>query len=402
MLELFKISWRNLFRNPRRTWASLCTVALGAAGLLIYQGFNTGVMNQYRENVIHGYYGYGQVFPPNYYGKVHETPWKLWFENPEQVEQQILTSSVVKQVFPRVSFYSFVVKGGITLGGKGEGVIPARENSFFTAMNFIQGHDLQAPDQIILGKGLAQSLDAKVGDVVTLLTQTVNGQLNGADLTVAGIFFTGKQVIDDSFYRVDLSQAQQLLDTNRVEMFSLATTGVESWTKAAEDIHKANPALEAVPFEVLDKNYYQNSVDFLNAQFSFIRTIILVIVAMGIFNVISTGLLERAGEIGALRANGERRYRLYKILMIENALLGILGGVLGILLAFIVNKTLLAKGIPMPPAPGITRQFFVFLEILPSHYTQALLLPMLATLLASLWPVWKLLRKTIPELLRST
>lgn len=402
MLELFKISWRNLFRNPRRTWASLCTVALGAAGLLIYQGFNTGVMNQYRENVIHGYYGYGQVFPQNYYGKVHETPWKLWFENPEQAEQQIRTSSAVKQVFPRVSFYSFVVKGGITLGGKGEGVIPDRENAFFTAMNFIEGHDLQAPDQIILGKGLAQSLDAKVGDVVTLLTQTVNGQLNGADLTVAGIFFTGKQIIDDSFYRVDLKQAQQLLDTNRVEMFSLATAGVESWPQVERDIRKANPALEAVPFEILDKNYYQNSVDFLNAQFSFIRSIILVIVAMGIFNVISTGLLERAGEIGALRANGEKRSRLYKILMIENALLGVLGGLLGIVIAVVVNKTLLAKGIPMPPAPGITRQFFVFLEILPSHYTQALLLPMLATLLASLWPVWKLLRKTIPELLRST
>lgn len=402
MLELLKISWRNLFRNPRRTWASLCTVALGAAGLLIYQGFNTGVMNQYRENVIHGYYGYGQVFPQNYYGKVHETPWKLWFENPEQAEQQIRTSSAVKQVFPRVSFYSFVVKGGITLGGKGEGVIPDRENAFFTAMNFIEGHDLQAPDQIILGKGLAQSLDAKVGDVVTLLTQTVNGQLNGADLTVAGIFFTGKQIIDDSFYRVDLKQAQQLLDTNRVEMFSLATAGVEAWPQVEQDIRKANPALEAVPFEILDKNYYQNSVDFLNAQFSFIRSIILVIVAMGIFNVISTGLLERAGEIGALRANGEKRSRLYKILMIENALLGVLGGLLGIVIAVIVNKTLLAKGIPMPPAPGITRQFFVFLEILPSHYTQALLLPMLATLLASLWPVWKLLRKTIPELLRST
>nr|BFD64100.1 ABC transporter permease [Bdellovibrio sp. HM001] len=402
MLELLKISWRNLFRNPRRTWASLCTVALGAAGLLIYQGFNTGVMNQYRENVIHGYYGYGQVFPQNYYGKVHETPWKLWFENPEEIEQQIRSSSAVTQVFPRVSFYSFIVKGGITLGGKGEGVIPERENTFFTEMNFIEGHDLQGQDQIILGKGLAESIDAKAGDVVTLLTQTVNGQLNGADLTVAGIFFTGKKIIDDSFYRVDLKQAQQLLDTQRVEMFSLATKGVETWSQVDSDLRKANPQLEAVPFEILDKNYYQNSVDFLNAQFSFIRSIILVIVAMGIFNVISVGLLERAGEMGALRANGEKRSRLFKILMIENSLLGILGGFLGICLAVLVDKTLLSKGIPMPPAPGITRQFFVFLDIQAGHYIQALLLPMIATVLASLWPVWKLLKKSIPELLRST
>lgn len=402
MFELCKIAWRNLFRNPRRTLASLCTVAFGAAGLLIYQGFNTGVMNQYRENVIHGYYGYGQVFPKDYFGKVHETPWKQWFENPEQVEKDIRSSGAVTEVFPRVSFFSFIVKGGTTLGGKGEGVIPERESKFFTELNFIEGHDLQGPDEIILGKGLAESIDAKVGDTVTLLTQTVHAQLNGADLKVAGIFFTGKKVIDDAFYRLDLKQAQQLLDTNRVEMFALATKGVDYWAQAEKEIHQANANVEAVPFEILDKNYYQNSVDFLNAQFAFIRSIILVIVAMGIFNVISTGLLERAGEMGALRANGEKRSRLFKILVIENALLGILGGFFGVCLAILVDKTLLAKGILMPPAPGITRQFMIFLDIQPSHFTQALLLPMAATIIASLWPILKLLKKSIPDLLRST
>lgn len=402
MMNLLKISWRNLFRNPRRTWASLCTVALGSSGLLIYQGFNSGVMNQYRDNVIHGYYGNGQVFPQNYYGKVHEQPWKKWFENSVEIEKQIRSSKNVTEVFPRISFYSFIVKGGITLGGKGEGVLPERENKFFTEMNFIAGRDLQNSNEIILGKGLAESVDAKVGDTVTLLTQTVNSQLNGADLTVAGIFFTGKKIIDDSFYRVELSQAQQLLDTNKVEMFSLATTGVDDWKKVAQDIHMANSELEAIPFEILDKNYYQNSVDFLNAQFTFIRSIILVIVAMGIFNVISVGLLERAGEVGALRANGEKRSRLFKILILENGLLGLIGGLLGITIAVVINKTLLVKGIPMPPAPGITRQFWVFIEILPSHYVQALLLPMLATVIAGLFPISRLLKKSIPELLRST
>lgn len=401
MWELLKISWRNLFRNPRRTGASLSTVALGAAGLLIYQGFNSGVMNQYRENVIRGYYGNGQVFPQNYYGKVHEQPWKLWFENSAEVEAQIRKASGVTQVFPRVSFYSFIVKGGVTLGGKGEGVIPERENSFFTEMNFISGHDLQNQNEIILGKGLAESIDAKVGDTITLLTQTINGQLNGADLTVAGIFFTGKKVIDDSFYRVELSQAQQLLDTTRVEMFALATTGVEAWPSVEKEIRQINGNLDAIPFEILDKNYYQNSVDFLNAQFAFIRSIILVIVGMGIFNVISVGLLERAGEMGALRANGEKRRRLFKILILENSLLGIVGGGIGLCLAVLVDKTLLAQGIPMPPAPGITRQFMVFLDIMPEHYLQALLLPMLATVVASLYPIIKLLRKSIPDLLRS-
>lgn len=402
MIEILKIAWRNLFRNPRRTAASLITVALGAAGLLIYQGFNSGIMNQYRENVIHGYYGYGQVFPKGYYGKVLEKPWTAWIANPDEVEKQILSAPGVVQAFPRVSFYSFIVKGGITLGGRGEGILPERENQFFNRMNFISGGDLHNEDEIILGKGLAESIDAKAGDTVTLLTQTINGQLNGADLKVAGIFHMGIKAIDDGYYRVHLRQAQRLLDTNRVELFSLATKGVEYWDHVAQGIRKANPDLDPVRFEVLDKVYYQNSVDFLQAQFSFIRLIILLIVALGIFNTIAVGLLERGGEIGALRANGEKRSRLFKILFLENSFLGLIGGGLGIILAVILQKAVLSAGIPMPPGPGVTRHYLIFLEMQPSHYVQALFLPMITAILASCWPVYKLLRKSIPELLRST
>lgn len=402
MKEFFKIAWRNLFRNPRRTAASLFTVGLGAAGLLIYQGFNFGLMNQYRENTIHGYYGYGQVFPKGYYGKVLEKPWTAWVQNPEEVEKQLMSIPNIEQVFPRLSFYSFIVKGGITLGGRGEGVLPERESSFFDRMNYITGGNFTAEDEVILGKGLAESIDAKAGDTVTLLTQTIHGQLNGADLRVAGVFHMGIKAIDDTYFKLHLKQAQKLLDTDRVELFSLATAGVQHWDQISKDLLTKNPNLESVPFDILDKVYYQNSIDFLEAQFGFVRTIILLIVALGIFNTIAVGLLERSGEVGALRANGEKRSRLFKILVTENCMLGLIGGVLGILLAVSIDKIFLAKGIPIPSGPGITRSYSVFIEMKTVHYFQALLLPTLTAVLASCWPVYKLLKKSIPELLRST
>ncbi|MFP5520065.1 MAG: ABC transporter permease [Bdellovibrionia bacterium] len=402
MKEISFLAWRNLFRNPRRTLASLITVAFGAAGLLIYQGFNNGIMNQYRENTIHGYYGYGQVMPKNYYGKVRENPWEKWLNEPQTTEQFLKSIPQIKEVFPRVTLFSFLVNKGITLAGKGEGVLPERENSFFNQMNFIQGNNLQNEFDIILGKGLAESLNVKIGDTVTLLTQTINGQLNGADLQVVGVFHMGQKSIDDTFFRVHLKQAQSLLDTQKVELFSLATTGVSDWKKIADQISNSPQDIEAIPFEVLDKTYYQNSVDFLDAQFSFIRTIILLIVALGIFNTIAVGLLERAGEIGALRANGEKKSRLTKIFLFESALLGVIGGILGIILALVVDVTLLSRGIPMPPGPGITRQFLIYLEHSPAHFLQALLLPTLATVIASLLPIRNLLKRSIPDLLRST
>ncbi len=401
MSDLLKLSWRNLFRNPRRTFASLITVAFGTAGLLVFQGFNTGIMNQYRENTIRGYYGYGQVFTEGYYGKVSENPWQSWISDWQAVDQKLKSQANILETFPRLSFYAFLNVNGVNLAGRGEGVLAERENDFFNQLNFIKGGNIQKDDDIILGKGLADSLGAKVGDGITVLTQTVHGQVNATDLEVAGIFHMGIKAIDDQYFRLALSQAQSLMDTDRVELFSLKTSGVDEWPLVERQVKEATPGLEAIRFEVLDKVYYQNSVDFLAAQFAFIRMIIFLIVALGIFNTIAVGLLERGGEIGALRANGETRKRLFQILSLESGLIGILGGVLGVILALVAWLGL-AGGIPMPPGPGITRQYLIYLEIMPSHMIQAITLPILATLAASYFPIRKLLRKTIPDLLRST
>lgn len=398
---VLKLAWRNLFRNTRRTSASLVTVALGSAGLLIYQGFNAGIMNQYRENTIRVRYGHGQVYPKGYYDKKIEEPWTVWIEDREGVEAKLKSTGRVLEVYPRVSFYAFLVKGGINLGGRGEGVVAERERKFFTAMNFEQGRDLEAPDEVILGKGLAKSLGVGPGDLVTALAQTVRGQLNGLELKVAGVFHTGSKEFDDTFFRIDLGAAQTLLDTTRVEHFAVQTAGVEVWPATAEAIGRVVPELETKPFDELDAVYYKNAVDFLESQFAFIRSIMLLIVALGIFNTIATGLLERAGEIGALRANGESRARLFRILLAESAFLGLVGGAAGIGLAVILDETLFKAGIPMPPGPGITRQFRIFLEIQALHYFQALSLPLITTVAASVWPIWRLIRKPIPELLRA-
>lgn len=401
MKHLLKIAWRNLFRNRRRTFASLITVAFGAAGLLVFQGFNTGIMNQYRDNTIHGYYGYGQIFSQGYYGRVFEKPWEHWIDNPDEMEKQLKQIPGVIELFPRLSFYSFVVKGGINLAGKGEGILPERENSFFNKLNFESGGSFKGEDEVILGRGLAKSLDAKVGDTITLLTQTIQGQINGVDVRVAGIFHMGIKAVDDQYYRLHLRTAQHLLNTQQIELFSIQTPGVAQWDQLQKDIEAKMGQLQPVRFEILDKVYYQNSVDFLDAQFKFIRSIILLIVGLGIFNTVAVGLLERGGEIGALRANGEKVKRLWRILLLENAFMGVIGGVLGLVIAVVLNKTLLATGIPMPPGPGITRQYRVFLDMNYWHFVSALLLPMVTCIIASVFPIRKLLTQKIPDLLRS-
>lgn len=399
--QIMHIAWRNLFRNPRRTIASLLTVSLGAGGLTIYQGFNNGMTNSYRENRIRVQYAHAQFYPKDYRSRAVEEPWKLWFTNPDEIETKLKEVPKIKEVYPRVTFFSMLQKGGITLAGKGEGVIPNKENKFFDHLNFEEGQALQTSGEIILGLGLAKGLGVKTGDTVALLGQTITGQMNGQDLVVAGVFHTGIKDFDDTMFRIGLTDAQNILNTNRVEYFAVQTTGVGDWDEISKKTNEKLPGYDFVSFDELDEVFYGNAVRFLNSQFQFIRAILLILVGLGIFNMISVGLLERASEVGALRANGEPRRRLMTIFFTENALIGIMGGFMGIIMAWLIVHSLLSGGINMPPAPATTRSLLVKIEMLNDHYIKAVFLSIMTTVLASILPILRLMKKNIPTLLHA-
>lgn len=363
-LTYFRVAYRNLLRNPRRTFAVLLTVSLGTGSLFIFDGFNAGIMNQYRDNTIRSRYGHGQFNTTGYRKQVYEKPWEHWIEDPETLISQIRAVPGVSHVFPRIQFYALITNGEITLSGAGQGVDGIAESDFFNTLNIEEGAALSSQsDGILLGKGLAESLKAKPGDRITVLANTIYGSMNGVDLTVSGVFHTGSKDFDDTVFRIPLDVAQTLLDTKKVESIAIGLENLDDWNRVATTVLSSHPGLDATPFEVLDKVYYQHAVDWLASQFSVIKIIILLIVVLGIFNTISTGVLERKQEVGNLRANGESSNQVLALFMMEGTVLGVLGALIGIVGSVVINATLLGNGILMPPSPGLTRQFHVLIEL---------------------------------------
>jgi putative ABC transport system permease protein len=400
---ILKLAVRNLGRQPRRTAAVLFPVGVGSASLFFFQGFNAGIMNQYRDNSIHARYGHGQLHTAGYRDTVYEKPWEHWIEDPAALKPRLLGIPHVLQVFPRIEFFALLTNGEITVSGRGTGIDAAEEARFFQTLNVEEGKMLEAePDGILLGRGLATALQLKPGDRVTVLGNTVSGSLNGVDLVVTGIFHTGSKEFDDVAFRIPLAQAQLLLDTPKVESIALGLDTHQSWGPVASAIQSGFPGLSATEFAVLDKIYYQHSVDWLKSQFGVIRLIILLIVVLGIFNIVATAILERKSEIGNLRANGDSRSGILLLLVSEGTCLGIFGSAAGILAAWAINSTLLAKGILMPPAPGLTRQFFVRMELDWEMAVLTFVLGSACCLLASIAAGIRVVRMPIGEALRST
>ncbi|OFZ20574.1 MAG: hypothetical protein A2X94_10930 [Bdellovibrionales bacterium GWB1_55_8] len=399
---MIRVAFKNLMRNPRRTATVLLTVAMGSGSLFLFHGFNAGIMNQYLENTVHSRYGHGQIQTSGYRETVYEKPWEHWITDWESLKNRISKVEGVTHLFPRVEFFALLTNGKITVSGRGQGVDGVQESQFFTTLNVEQGATLSdQPDGILLGKGLARALDVKIGDRVTVLGNTIYGSMNAADLTVVGVFHTGSKDFDDVVFRIPLQQAHTLLDTDRLESVALGLASVGDWAKVEAVVKAEFPTLEATPFAVLDKVYYQHSVDWLGSQFAIIQLIILAVVVLGIFNTVSTSVLERKQEIGNLRANGESSIQIMQLLSWEGVALGVLGAAFGILLAFFLNATLLRNGILMPPAPGITRQFHVLIEFQWSMAIGAFLMGAFSAMAGTVLAGLRVAKMPIGEALRS-
>jgi len=398
---LLTMSLRNVFRNRRRSLFALATIAMGTLGLFVFMGFNRGLMNQYRANTIRARWGHGQLYVEGYRDRAHARPWEHWIDRPSAVMAQLRVLPGVLDLFPRLTVSAILVVGEHTVAGQGEGIDGAAEARFFTQLNYREGGDFRdRPDGIVLGEGLGRGLGVHTGDEIRLVVQGGERPSQTATLRVTGIFHTGSQEFDSRAFRIPLGVAQRLLVTDRVESIAVALAGVEAWPAFAAAVRTTLPTLEAVPFDELDRIYYRHAVDWLDAQFAFIRGIILLVVFLGIFNVISMAVLERTREIGTLRANGDGQFRIALGHILEAVVLAVLGAAIGLTTGWMLSAGPLRDGVAMPPAPGITRSFRIQIELAIPDALQVLSLAILTAVVGCLLPVWRAVRMPIADALR--
>src|SRR5262249_56906197 len=126
-------------------------------------------------------------------------------------------------------------------------------------------------------------LEVRGGEVVRIVVQGPEGKVSSAQVSVRGIFHTGSQEFDSQAFRMPLALAQELLGTDRVASISIGLFNLDQWPNFAKEVNLRYPVLQAVPFDELDRVYYRHAVDWLDAQYAFIRGVIVIVVFLAIF-----------------------------------------------------------------------------------------------------------------------
>jgi len=399
----FRLATRNLRRNTQRTLVATLTVAFGIVAFLLAGGFIAWIFEQMREDTIHSQLGHLQIVRPGYFEKGIADPYA--FLLPEQSVEQAAVEKMdgFKSLAPRLSFSGLVSYEDTSIAFVGEGIDPEREKPISSRVTIVSGRDLAKDNEssALLGEGLARSLGVKNGDSVVLLATAANGSASAVEVVVAGTFATISKEYDDSALRLPIQVARKLMKVKGATSWVVLLDKTERTDESARHLVGAlpNDKFQVIPWSDL-ADFYNKTVVLFSKQVNVVKFIIGVIIVLTISNTQMMSVLERTREIGTSLAIGQRRRAVLRMFVAEGVLIGIVGGVLGVVLGYVFAHLISAIGIPMPPPPGMARGFLGEILIVPELASEALILALVTTFLASVLPALKASRMNIVDALR--
>ena len=326
---MFKIAFKNLLRNSKRSILTIIIIIVATAGMT----FGISWINGEENIIIQG-------------GKKNTGDIMI---TPKDYEMRIKTLDIssnfsyskIKNKIEKYNF-SYTGIGRIKFGGLvyfnekhqtalGTGI----ESLDYDLIGFedylYEGRFIKKDDEIIIGESIKRNLNLKLGDVVTILTQTQDKSLYSLNYRIVGFYKMDNSRLNRSFY-IPLSCSQYLLDMeDRVVEFLLFLKDDKNilplYDSLLLDFNSSNNLQVKKWDEVGINESMGKMMKFIKIIFVFIFSILS---ALSISNTMLMTVFERKYEIGLLKSLGIREGRIKKLFLLEGIYMGIIGSFIGI------------------------------------------------------------------------
>lgn len=176
----------------------------------------------------------------------------------------------------------------------------------------------------VIGVLLAENLGVRVGDKIRLDT----GDERTAVINVTGIFELGVRDLDSRYVYLDLKQGQALTGlAGGATEIDVKVRDIFAADRIAERIRRLT-GLKAESWMETNREL-MNALRSQSMSTTMISLFVAVSVALGIASVLSVSVVQRTREIGILRAMGTSRQQMLGVFLIQGALLGLAGSLVG-------------------------------------------------------------------------
>ncbi|MFQ6618146.1 MAG: ABC transporter permease, partial [Fidelibacterota bacterium] len=342
MKILLKLAYRNVLRNKRRSLITFSAITISIFMLVLSSGIMTGIGNQSKRNIIDTQAGHLKIFSPQYWENRETLPLEYTLKDAYLILKLISENPEIQGSAERIVFPAMLNDGVNNLFCIGIGIDPERDKNVFKIAESINGEYLSPGDEkMLIGIGLAKILGVTAGDQLTLIARTRYNAIEARDLIIKGIINTGNPEIDNVAVFIPIKLAQQSLEMNG---------DITEITLRLKDLGKINRMkiqlkreLERNGISGIISTWRDLSRDFIslhNAKkggFGVIMAIIVIISAVGIVNTMFMSTFERTREIGMMMALGFKDRDVKRLFLLEGAILGGSGSLLGSLLGSILT-----------------------------------------------------------------
>jgi putative ABC transport system permease protein len=200
------------------------------------------------------------------------------------------------------------------------------------------GHIPNAPGEVLISDELSKKLNIQLGDDITLFGSTMYGSMTFQNFVVAGTVKFGSNALDRGGVIVDLQDAQQFLDMEDAagELLGYFEDGLYDDKKAAQVVHSFNQQFEGTEDEfaptmlrLKEQNQLASMIDYTDSMTGIFIGVFVLAMSIVLWNTGLLGGLRRYNEFGVRLALGEAKGHIYKTLIYEGILIGVLGSILG-------------------------------------------------------------------------
>ncbi|MBI3152402.1 MAG: ABC transporter permease [Chloroflexi bacterium] len=389
MNQLFKMAFRDLGRNKRRSILSALAVSIATTLLIFMASVVRGEFRGALQNGIRLQTGHLQVRATSYDENKVSLAWEDLIDNPAQVTDQLNALPQVADATPRL-----IASGIISLGDKSRGVQvlgidPSAEANQIFRQGVIAGEFINSDDRegVLIGKPLAERLGLNVGDQVNLLINTSNGDVDEQPFTVRGIYTTNVFPYDQNTVFMPLTKAQAFAAAeNHASLIFVLLHDQDQTEPVADALSSSN--YQIVTWQDLNELSVQFE-QFAGAYMVILYLIILGITATVVTNTLVMAVYERTREIGILAAIGMKGGRIMSAFLTEAALLATGGVIGGLILGGLITNWVSSVGMVVPATQGVTGILIgdkIYPFIVASDVISLTITAYVITLMASLYP----------------
>jgi ABC-type lipoprotein release transport system permease subunit len=367
MTLYLRLAWRNIWRHRRRTIIIMLAMGLSLAMMMWYDGLMQGFNQAIYGNAIRVLGGNIQIHAAGYRAKIDSNPLlpltddsaaiKAALSNPEVIAatRRIVTGGMVTN---REGAFSLEIIG---IEPEAEAAIiqsgtDAGKPLSLIAQHIVDGRWLTLDDQdsILIGRGLADVMNVKIGDRITLVGSDIHKQNRQRTMTIVGIYDLGLPINEKGTVYISLGEAQALYGLNGQStevQVTLKQLGMEKSVIAA-----ISPTLPGYEVESWEENYPElgTAVNRKDTVMNIFSIIIIMIAGIGILNLLLMAVYERTREIGLLGAMGLKPRQIATSFILEGTMIGVVGALLGVVLGLIINGTLRQVGMDFASFANMT------------------------------------------------